>query len=119
MNWLKQKIDENRKFCRVLALAIGCNLIIIGLFALVSYSVKDITVTVNGQTAKYKTVKTSVDDMISGWGVTLDEKDVVKAVGKQAVHHLDELFVRIEGGDDDSNFHGIVFRLPVRVSRSR
>ncbi len=78
MNWLKQKINENRRFCRVLALAIGCNLIIIGLFALISYSVKDITVTVNGQTAKYKTVKTSVDDMISGWGVTLDEKDVVK-----------------------------------------
>ena len=78
MNWLKQKIDENRTFCRVLALAIGCNLIIIGVFALVSYSIKDITVTVNGQTAQYKTAKSSVDEMLSGWGVTLEEKDVVK-----------------------------------------
>ena len=78
MNWLRQKINENRAFVRVLALAIGCNLIIIGLFAVVSYSVKDITVTVNGKTAQYKTVKNSVSDMLTGWGVTLDEKDVVK-----------------------------------------
>ena len=78
MNWLRQKIDENRKFFRVLALAIGCNLIIIGLFAMISYSVKDITVTVNGQTAQYKTIRNSVSDMLRGWDVTLDEKDVVK-----------------------------------------
>ncbi|MCR5034956.1 MAG: G5 domain-containing protein [Clostridia bacterium] len=78
MNWLRQKINENRSFVRVLALAIGCNLIIIGLFAMISYSVKDITVTVNGKTAQYKTVKNSVSDMLTGWGVTLDEKDVVK-----------------------------------------
>lgn len=78
MNWLRQKINENRSFCRVLALAIGCNLIIIGLFAMISYSVKDITVTVNDKTAQYKTVKSSVGDMLQGWNVTLDEKDVVE-----------------------------------------
>lgn len=78
MNWLKQKIDENRTFCRVLSLAIICNLIIIGLFAMISYSVKDITVTVNGKTAQYKTIRNSVSDMLRGWDVTLEEKDVVK-----------------------------------------
>ena len=77
MNWLRQKINDNRQFCRVLALAIGCNLIIIGLFAMISYSVKDITVTVDGKTAKYKTIRNSVSDMLRGWDVTLDEKDVV------------------------------------------
>ena len=77
MNWLRQKINENRSFVRVLALAIGCNLIIIGLFAMISYSVKDITVTVDGKTAEYKTIRNSVSDMLRGWGVTLDEKDVV------------------------------------------
>ncbi|MBE6028920.1 MAG: DUF348 domain-containing protein [Clostridiales bacterium] len=86
MNWLKQKIDENRTFCRVLALAIGCNLIIIGLFAMISYSVKDITVTVNGQTAQYKTIRNSVSDMLRGWDVTLDEKDVVKPGMNKALH---------------------------------
>ena len=78
MNWLRQKINDNRTFVKVLALAICCNLILIGLFAVISYSVKDITVTVNGKTAQYKTVKHSVSDMLRGWGVTLDEKDVVK-----------------------------------------
>ena len=78
MNWLKQKIDENRKFCRVLALAICVNLILIGLFAMISYSVKDITVTVNGKTAEYKTIRNSVSDMLRGWDIELDEKDVVK-----------------------------------------
>ena len=77
MNWLRQKIDENRKFFRVLSLAIICNLIIIGLFAMISYSVKDITVTVNGKTAQYKTIRNSVNDMLRGWDVKLDEKDVV------------------------------------------
>ena len=56
MNWLRKKIDENRTFFKVLAAAIGCNLILIGLLAAVSVSVKDITVTVNGQTAQYKTI---------------------------------------------------------------
>ena len=78
MNWLKQKINENRQFYRVLALAIGCNLLLVGLFAAVSYSVKDITVTVNGKTAQYKTIRNSVNDMLRGWDVTLEEKDVVK-----------------------------------------
>lgn len=78
MNWLKQKIDENRGFVRVLALAIGVNLILIGLFAVISYSVKDITVTVNGKTAQYKTFRSTTNDMLHGWGVTLDEKDEVK-----------------------------------------
>ena len=77
MNWLRQKVNENRAFVRVLALAIGCNLIIIGLFAMISYSVKDITVTVDGKTAEYKTIRNSVSDMLRGWDVTLDEKDVV------------------------------------------
>ena len=77
MNWLKQKIEENKSFVRVLALAIGCNLIIIGLFAAISYTVKDITVTVNGKTAQVKTIHNSVDEMLRGWDVTLDEKDVV------------------------------------------
>ena len=78
MNWLKQKIDENRTFCKVLALAICVNLIFIGLFAMISYSVKDITVTVNGKTAQYKTIRNSVSDMLRGWDVELEENDVVK-----------------------------------------
>jgi uncharacterized protein YabE (DUF348 family) len=78
MNWLRKKIDENRTFCKVLAAAIGCNLLLIGLLAAVSFSVKDITVTVNGKTAQYKTIRNSVSDMLRGWDVTLDEEDVVK-----------------------------------------
>ena len=78
MNWLRKKIDENRTFCKVLAAAIGCNLILIGLLAAVSFSVKDITVTVNGQTAQYKTIRNTVSDMLRGWDVTLDKEDVVK-----------------------------------------
>ena len=90
MNWLKQKINENRKFCRVLSLAIICNLIIIGLFAMISLSVKDITVTVNGKTAQYKTIRNSVNDMLRGWDVELDEKDVVNL-------DMDEM---LKDGDD-------------------
>ena len=78
MSWQEQKKSENRTFYKVLALAIGFNLIFIGVFAFVSYSVKDITVTVNGKTAKTKTTSRTVDDMLNGWGVTLDKEDVVK-----------------------------------------
>ena len=78
MNSQGPKKSDKRTFYRVLALAIGCNLIIVGLFAVISYGVKDITVTVNGKTAQYKTVKGTVDDMLSGWGVTLDKEDVVR-----------------------------------------
>lgn len=78
MSFQEPRKSENRTFHRVLALAIGCNLIFIGLFAFVSYSVKDITVTVNGKTAQYKTVKRTVDDMLAGWNVELDKEDVVK-----------------------------------------
>lgn len=78
MSWLKQKTENNRAFYKVLAIAIGCNLLLVGVFAAVSIGVKDITVTVNGKTAQYKTVKRSVNDMLSGWNVKLDEKDVVE-----------------------------------------
>ena len=86
MSWQEQKKSENRTFYKVLALAIGFNLIFIGVFAFVSYSVKDITVTVNGKTAQYKTVKTTVNDMLTGWNVTLDKEDVVKP-GRDAKLH--------------------------------
>ena len=77
MSWLRKKIDENRTFCKVLAAAIGCNLLLVGLLAAVSFSVKDITVTVNGQTAQYKTIRNTVSDLLRGWEVTLDKEDVV------------------------------------------
>ena len=78
MNWLKQKINKNRKFIKVLSIAIGCNLLMVGLLGVVSYSVKDITVTVNGKTAQVKTIRNSVNDLLRGWDVTLDKEDVVK-----------------------------------------
>ena len=78
MSSQKQKKSDNRTFYKVLALAIGCNLLFIGLFAFVSYSVKDITVTLNGKSVQYKTAKRTVSDMLEGWNVTLDKEDVVK-----------------------------------------
>ena len=86
MSWQGQKKSDNRTFYRVLALAIGFNLIFIGVFAFVSYSIKDITVTVNGKTAKTKTTSRTVDEMLSGWGVTLDKEDVVKPGHEAKLH---------------------------------
>lgn len=77
MNWLKQKINENRKFYKVLAIALAVNLGLIGLFAELQFSVRDITVTVNGKTAQYKTIRNSVSKLLREWEVELDEKDTV------------------------------------------
>lgn len=83
MNYLKSKYNSRRTFYKVLAGAIAVNLVLIGVLIGTQIIVKDITVTVNGKTALYKTAKASVDDMLAGWGVSLDKKDVVDP-GKKA-----------------------------------
>ena len=86
MNWLKQKIKdslplqkiiENQQFFRILAVAIAVNLGLAGIYVVLQDSVKDITVTVNGKTAQYKTIRNSVSKLLRGWEVELDEKDRV------------------------------------------
>ncbi|MDO4175970.1 MAG: 3D domain-containing protein [Bacillota bacterium] len=94
MNWLRQKIDENRQFYKILAIAICVNLGVIAFYAAIAVSVKDITVTVNGKTTEYKTIRNSVDDMLRGWGVTLDEKDEVNMDGRQALKDGDNVEIK-------------------------
>ena len=86
MNWLKQKIKdslplqkiiENQQFFRIIAVAIAVNLGLAGIYVVLQDSVKDITVTVNGKTAQYKTIRNSVSKLLRGWEVELDEKDRV------------------------------------------
>ncbi|MBQ6495692.1 MAG: G5 domain-containing protein [Firmicutes bacterium] len=83
MNYLKSKYNSRRTFIKVLSCAIAFNLLLVGALVFVEISVKDITVTVNGKTAQYKTTKQSVDKMLNGWQVDLDKKDVVDP-GKKA-----------------------------------
>ncbi len=83
MNYLKSKLNSNRIFYKVLAGAIAVNLVLVGCLVAAQIIVKDITVTVNGKTAIYKTAKASVDDLLESWGVSLDKKDVVEP-GKKA-----------------------------------
>ena len=83
MSYLKNKYQNNKTFFKVLAGAIAFNLAIIGLVAFFEISVKDITVTVNGKSAEYKTMDKSVDKMLADWNVKLDEEDVVDP-GKKA-----------------------------------
>lgn len=81
MNLLKEKlrnrISENKEFYKVLSIALSVNLVLITLLVVLSVSVKDITVTVNGKTASCKTTKRTVDDMLKGWDVNLDKRDVI------------------------------------------
>lgn len=80
MNWqetLKEKYYRKQGFIRVLAIAIAVNLMLIGIYAYLSYAVKDITVTLNGKTAYHKTMAGSVGELLQEWGVTLDEEDVL------------------------------------------
>lgn len=84
MNWLKAKYKEKEQFYKILAIAIGVNLALIIIFMAISVSVKDITITVNGKSIQHKTIRNSVSDMLRGWDVTLDEKDVVTP-GEDAV----------------------------------
>lgn len=83
MNYLKTKFKNNKTFIKVLAGAIAVNLVLIGLLAAFEVGFKDITVSVNGKSLEYKTTKSSVDEMLAGWNVKLDKKDVV-APGKTA-----------------------------------
>lgn len=83
MNYQEPKNKNNKTFIKVLAGAIVLNLVLIGALVGFEVGVKDITVTVNGKTAQYKTTKTSVDEMLKGWNVELDKKDVVEP-GKTA-----------------------------------
>ncbi len=77
MNYLKTKYKNNKMFIKVLVCAIAVNLVLIGALAAFEAGFKDITVTLNGKSAKYKTTKSSVDEMLEGWDVKLDKKDVV------------------------------------------
>lgn len=77
MNWLKEKIKGKEQFYKVLSFAVCGNLALILILAVLSVSIKDITVTVNGQTAEYKTIRNSVSDMLRGWDVALGDNDVV------------------------------------------
>ncbi|MDO4833619.1 MAG: 3D domain-containing protein [Bacillota bacterium] len=94
MNWLRQKIEENRQFYKVLAIAICINLGLIGFYAALSASVKDITLTVNGKTAKHKTIRNSVNDMLRAWEVTLGNKDQVNVAGDAPLKDGDEIEIR-------------------------
>ncbi|MCQ2546563.1 MAG: 3D domain-containing protein [Clostridia bacterium] len=94
MNWLRQKINENRQFYKILAIAICVNLGLIAFYAALSVSVKDITVTVNGKTVQYKTIRNSVDDMLRGWDVTLGEKDEVNMDGRQFLKDGDQVEIK-------------------------
>lgn len=94
MNWLRQKINENRKFYMILAIAICVNLGLIGFYAALCDSVKDITVTVNGKTAQVKTIRNSVDKVLRGWDVTLDEKDEVNVDRGAELNDGDEVIIR-------------------------
>lgn len=94
MNWLKQKINGNRKFFRVLGIALCINLVLVAFYAALSVSVKDITVTVNGKTAQYKTIRNSVDDMLRGWDVELDEKDELNIDSSKRLEDGDEVEIK-------------------------
>ena len=48
----------------------------------------------------------------------VDDDDIVKAFGQQAVHDLNELFVRLVGGNDSSNFHFAFYPAFIREFRS-
>ena len=80
---LKTAYENNKIFTKVLAIALVINLLFAGAFVFTSIMVKDITVSVNGKSIKYRTMAKTVDDMLSGWGVNLDEGDVV-APGQKA-----------------------------------
>lgn len=94
MNWLRKKINGNRQFYKILAIAICINLGLIAFYAALSVSVKDITLTVNGKTMQYKTIRNSVNDMLRGWDVTLDEKDEVNMDGKQPLKDGDQVEIK-------------------------
>lgn len=83
MNYLKSIYNSKKSFIKVLAGAIAVDLVLIGCLAAAEAIVKDITVTVNGRTAVYKTAKASVEDLLGSWKVTLDKEDVVDP-GKKA-----------------------------------
>lgn len=83
MYYQEPKPSNKKTFIKVLAGAIAVNLALIGCLVATEAIVKDITVTVNGKTAVYKTAKASVDEMLSGWNVKLDKEDVVDP-GKNA-----------------------------------
>ena len=73
-----KKYRAKEGFYRVLDFALCANLAIALAFCMVSYSVKDVTVTVDGKTAEVKTIRNSVSDLFRNWGVELDEGDVVE-----------------------------------------
>lgn len=76
-NRIKGKYQEREQFYKVLAFAICGNLVLLLAVGVLAYSVKDVTVTVDGQTAEIKTIRNSVSDLFRAWDVELDEGDVV------------------------------------------
>ena len=48
----------------------------------------------------------------------VDDDDIVKPLGQQAVHDLNELFVRLVGGDDSGDFHFVFYPAFIREFRS-
>ncbi len=53
-----------------------------------------------------------------GVAAVVDEDDVGKALGQEPLHHLHQLFIRIQGGDDNGNVHKNSAFCQIRATQS-
>lgn len=83
MNRIRDYIREHKSFCKVLAIAIGVNVLAIGILVGLERAVKDITITVDGKSITHKTTAGTVGKLLDSWGVKLENEDSIRP-GKDA-----------------------------------
>ncbi|MDO4518047.1 MAG: 3D domain-containing protein [Bacillota bacterium] len=90
-NWLKTR----SQFAKVVSLAIGINMILMAILVVANFCIKDITVTVNDKTAKIKTTKNTMAELLREWNVSLDDKDVITPDVKQKLEDGTEVEIKL------------------------
>ncbi|MCI7144882.1 MAG: 3D domain-containing protein [Clostridiales bacterium] len=95
MERIREYIRKHKSFCIVLAVAVGINLVAVGVLVYLEKTFKNITISVDGKTLEHKTTADTVDDLLKSWGVTLDEEDEVKPGDKARLKDGTEVDIRL------------------------
>ena len=64
MERIREYIRKHKSFCIVLAVAVGINLVAVGVLVYLEKTFKNITISVDGKTLEHKTTADTVDDLL-------------------------------------------------------
>lgn len=106
---LIRKYKANDRFYKIVAVIIAVDLALVGVFAFITISYKEITVTVNGKEAKIKTMEKTVGDLLESWDVELAEKDEINMdldtrLAEGTVIEIKEFEVENEVAEEETKF---------------